>query len=121
MVADATAANDNGGGIILATLAVLWAPTVIILISFFGLLQFKLLFSSLAVIASNRKGGWVWGKVQPLLSDLVNSLEASLGPASKFTPTLTHILLVGVAVTLLVTSERTRVLSAPRTKAASSK
>lgn len=27
MVADATAANDNGGGIILAALTVLWAPT----------------------------------------------------------------------------------------------
>ena len=66
----------------------------IILVSFFGLLQFKLLFNTLAILASDRKGGVVWKKVQPLLSDLVGSLEASLGPASKFTPSLTHILLV---------------------------
>lgn len=52
------------------------------------------MFSTLATLAGNRKGGFVWSKVQPLLSDFVNSMEASLGPASKFTPSLTHILLV---------------------------
>lgn len=36
-----------------------------------------------------------------VLSDTIGSLEASIGPANKFTPNLTHVLLVRISCFLL--------------------
>lgn len=111
---DVSAAVDNGGGVLLVLLTLLWAPTGIIITSFLGLLQFKLLYSTFTMLAMNRKGGFVWKKIQPVLSDFVGSLEGSIGPASKWSPNLTQILLVGVALTVLLASERNRIGSGTR-------
>lgn len=92
----------------LAALALIWMPTVMILISFAGLMQFKLMYGALSSVFQVRRGGAVWRKIQPTLGDVATSMEASIGPASKFTPSLTHILLVGVILSILLAAERTR-------------
>jgi hypothetical protein len=101
-------ASAGGGGVVLAGLALVWLPTLIILISFAGLMQFKLMYGALSSVFQVRRGGMVWRKIQPTLGDIVASLEASVGPAHMFTPSLTHILLVGVILAVLVAGERAK-------------
>jgi asparagine N-glycosylation enzyme membrane subunit Stt3 len=101
-----TRSQGSFGVLMLTLLGLIWAPTAFILLAFAGLMQFRLMYGAMSSVFQTRKGGYVWRQVQPVLADIVGSLESSLGPASKFTPSLTHILLVGVILAIGLGTER---------------
>ncbi|KAK9845471.1 hypothetical protein WJX81_007376 [Elliptochloris bilobata] len=103
----------------LAPLVWLWAVPLYIAGGFLGLLQFKFVFSGLTNVSAWRSKMWVWQRVRPGLKTLVANMEATFGPAHKFIPNTTHVLLVAVMLVIMVSTER--LLSAARRTPASSR
>lgn len=88
-------------------LIMLWAPSAYILMAFFSLMQFKIFFTVFTNLCTARVNVSVWRQtVQPVLKRVLSTMESTFGPATKFTPGLTHILLVAVMLVMLTVGER---------------
>jgi hypothetical protein len=78
-------------------LVLLWAPSVLIIFSFVGLAQFKLLYGALSSIGKLKRTNVLLDWLQPRLHLGLKALESTFGPSYKLTFTITHVLLVGHA------------------------
>lgn len=89
-------------------LVLLFTPTLYILLACCSLLQFSLIFNGLSNLAYHLERTPALEAVAPLSKAIVRYLEAVFGPAYKFSPNPTHVLLVAVLLAVVAQGQRNR-------------
>ena len=88
---------------------VLFGPAALITLSSLSLHNFNVMWRAFAAAASTRSGSAAWKAVQPALKQLAVVLENVLGsPPDRMKFNMTHVLLVGVIIAVMVAGERIR-------------
>lgn len=89
-------------------LLLIFLPSLYIFGAAIGLLQFQVLFAGLASLVAKAKSIPYLEFAVPVLKTLVQFLERVFGPASKFAPNSTQVILVAVMLAVIVHCERSR-------------
>mmetsp|Transcript_15554 Transcript_15554/g.21488 ORF Transcript_15554/g.21488 Transcript_15554/m.21488 type:complete len:105 (-) Transcript_15554:532-846(-) len=89
-------------------LLLLFSPSILIAISSISLFQFTQMFKGFVEVVKVTKGNAAWKFFQPHLKQIGFVLESGLGPASKFAPNTTHVVLVAVMLCMIICTERLR-------------
>ncbi|WIA35820.1 hypothetical protein OEZ86_004207 [Tetradesmus obliquus] len=83
-------------------LTLVFAPSLYIVLSCCALAQFNLIFNGISSLAFHMQRTPALEALAPLLKAFVKYLESIFGPAYKFVPNPTHVLLVAVMLAFIV-------------------
>ncbi|KAK3240779.1 hypothetical protein CYMTET_49409 [Cymbomonas tetramitiformis] len=89
-------------------LLLIFSPSILIALSSICLFQFTQGFKAFIMVSKEVKGNQVWKFVQPHCHQLGLVLESVLGPAQKFSPSTTHVVLVALMLGMIICAERIR-------------
>ncbi|KAK9817248.1 hypothetical protein WJX72_011832 [[Myrmecia] bisecta] len=92
--------------VVVNAFVLLWSVPILLLTSVLSLGQFKIIFSLASDQVAKRHGSAVWTAARPYLERLIRLLESSFGPAHKFSPSATQVVLVALILALLFSVER---------------